>query len=138
MSQMMRGKSCLVAAAALALAGVAGCEKPGPAETAGKKMDMAIDKLGEKVDQTAQVARLETGKAAQAIDDASITAAIKAGILAEPGLKVLNIEVDTTAGVVTLTGSADSAQSVERAAEIAGKIPGVKWVDNRLALSTRG
>src|SRR5512137_2525638 len=39
---------------------------------------------------------------ADATSDARITAAIKAKLVAEPGLSVLKISVDTTEGVVTL------------------------------------
>jgi len=139
MSKTSSIKACLLAAASLALIGVAGCEKPaqpGPAETAGKKVDQAIAKLDDKVDKTADSAREQTAKAGQAMDDAAITAAIKAHILAEPGLKVLKIDVDTVNGVVTLSGSADSQQNVEKAAQIASAVHGVKSVENRLAVSS--
>jgi hyperosmotically inducible protein len=42
------------------------------------------------------------------IDDAEITTKVKAGILAEPGFKSLQICLDTIKGVVTLSGSVDS------------------------------
>lgn len=133
-------KTWLLVASALAMIGVAGCEKPGkpgPAETAGRKVDQAIEKLGDKVDKTADKAREQTAKAGQVVDDATITTAIKAHILAEPGLKVLKIDVDTVNGVVTLSGSADSQRSVERAVQLASGVPGVKAVENRLAVSSR-
>jgi osmotically-inducible protein OsmY len=139
MSKTSSIKACLLAAASLSLIGVAGCEKPGqpgPAETAGRKVDQAIAKLDDKVDKTADSAREHTAKAGQAMDDAAITAAIKAHILAEPGLKVLKIDVNTVNGVVTLSGSADSQQNVEKAAQIASTVQGVKSVDNRLAVSS--
>ena len=142
MTRISSLKTCLLAAASLTLMGVAGCEKPGqpgpgPAETAGRKVDKAMEKLGDKVDKTADSAREQTAKAGQVIDDAAITATIKAHILAEPGLKVLKIDVDTLNGVVTLSGSADTQQNVEKAAQIAGAVQGVKSVDNRLAISSR-
>jgi hyperosmotically inducible protein len=132
--------TCLAIVASLALIGAAGCEKagrPGPAESAGRKVDRAIEKLGDKVDKTADRAREQTAKAGQVVDDAAITTAIKAHILAEPGLKVLKIDVDTVNGIVTLSGSADSQQNIEKAAQIAGAVQGVKSVENRLAVSSR-
>ena len=131
-------KTCLLAASSLALIALAGCDKPQPAETAGKKIDQAMDKMGKKVEQTAERAKEQTAKAEQAIDDTTITAKVKAGILTEPGLKVLKIDVDTKDGLVTLTGSADSAQDVQRATQIASNVQGVKSVDNRLAVSSKG
>jgi len=131
-------KTCLLAASMLTLIALAGCDKPAPAETAGKKIDQAMDKMGKKVEQTAERAKEQTAKAEQAIDDTTITAKVKAGILTEPGLKVLKIDVDTRNGLVTLTGSADSAQDVQRATQIASNVQGVKSVDNRLAVSSKG
>jgi len=115
---------CLLAASTLALIGLGACDKPQTAETAGKKLDQSMAKMGEK--------------AGKAIDDTTITATIKAGILAEPGLKVLKIDVDTKDGLVVLTGSADSAENVQRATQIASAVQGVKSVDNRLAVSSKG
>ena len=117
-------KACLLAGSSMALIGLGGCDQPQPAETAGKKIDQSMAKMGEK-----------TGKA---IDDVAITAAVKAGILAEPGLKVLQIDVDTKDGQVMLTGSADSAENVQRATQIATAVQGVKSVENRLAVSSKG
>ena len=131
-------KTCLLAASSLTLIALAGCDKPAPAETAGRKIDQAMDKMGKKVEQTAERAKEQTARAEQAIDDTTITAKVKAGILTEPGLKVLKIDVDTRNGLVTLTGSADSAQDVQRATQIATNVQGVKSVDNRLAVSSKG
>ena len=132
-------KTCLLAASSLALIALAGCDKPAPsAESAGRKIDQAMDKMGKKVEQTAERAKVQTAKAEQAMDDTAITAKVKAGILTEPGLKVLKIDVDTKDGLVTLTGSADSAQDVQRATQIASNVQGVKSVDNRLAVSSKG
>ena len=117
-------KMCLLAVSSLALIGLAGCDQPQPAETAGKKLDQSMAKIGEK-----------TGKA---IDDTTITAAVKAGILTEPGLKVLKNDVETKDGQVMLTGSADSDQDVQRATQIANNVQGVKSVDNRIAVSSKG
>ena len=88
-------------------------------------MDEASTKLGEQSD-----------KAGEALDDAAITAKVKAAILAEPGLRVLQINVDTTKGVTTLSGSVDSQQNSDRAKEIAGAVVGVKGVENRLAVKS--
>ena len=129
---------CLLAASSMALVGLAGCDNPKPAETAGRKIDQAMDKMGQKVDQVAERAKEQGEKAGQAMDDTKITAAVKAGILTEPGLKVLKIDVDTKEGRVTLTGSADSAQDVQRATQIASAVQGVKSVDNRLEFSSKG
>jgi hyperosmotically inducible protein len=132
------GIHILAAASSLALIALAGCDNPKPAETAGKKIDQAMDKMAQKVDQVAERAKEQGEKASQAMDDTKITAAVKAKILTEPGLKVLKIDVDTKDGFVTLSGSADSDQDVQKATQIASAIQGVKSVDNRLAISSKG
>ena len=127
-----------VGIALLVVAGLTACDKPGPAESAGKKIDQtandaskaitnATEKVGDKM--------LEQGaKTGVAIDDAEITAKVKASIFAEPGLKTLQISVDTVKGVVTLTGSADSQSSSDRVRSLAAAVAGVSQVDNRLVV----
>lgn len=128
---------CLLTASSMMLIAVAGCDKPGPAESAGRTVDQTMEKMGRKVEQAADSARDQASKAGQAIDDTTITAAVKAGILAEPGLKVFKIDVDTKDGQVTLTGSADSPENVQRATQIARGVVGVRTVTNRLAVSSK-
>jgi hyperosmotically inducible protein len=97
-----------------------------------------MEKMAKKIDQATTSAKEQAAKAGQVIDDTAITAAVKAGILAEPGLKVLKIDVDTKDGLVTLTGSADSPENVQKATHVATAIQGVKSVDNRIAVSSKG
>jgi hyperosmotically inducible periplasmic protein len=121
----------LIGISMLFVVGLAACDKPGPAETAGKKLDQTADKVGEKLGE-------QGAKAGVAIEDTEITAKVKAAIFAEPGLKTLQISVDTVKGVVTLSGSVDSLQNSARAKALAGAVAGVKDVENRLVLkSTR-
>lgn len=106
------------------VASFAACEKKGPAETAGKSVDTAMSNAGDKIEE-----------AGVAIDDAAITTKVKAAILAEPGLRVLQVDVDTVNGVTTLKGKVDSQKNSEKAAEIAAAVSGVKNVDNQLAVN---
>jgi hyperosmotically inducible protein len=55
----------------------------------------------------------------QVMDDAGITAAVKAKLLDDPVVRGLEIDVDTKQGVVFLTGSVRSAAEKERAIDIA-------------------
>jgi len=128
----------LIGISTLLLVGLSACDKPGPAETAGRKIDQAADdagqKLGEATDKVAVKMAEQSEKAGVAIDDAEITTKVKAAIFAEPGLKTLQISVDTVNGVVTLTGSVDSQANSDRAKALAGAVAGVSRVENRLAL----
>jgi hyperosmotically inducible protein len=74
------------------------------------------------------------GPVAQYVDDATITAGVKAAIVREPTLKVFEIDVETMQGVVQLSGFVSSADSVAAAASVARTVKGVKSVKNDLRL----
>jgi len=126
----------LIGISMLFAVGLTACGKPGPAETAGKKIDQTASeagrRLGEATDEIGKKLGEQGEKASVTIDDAEITTKVKAGIFAEPGLKTLQIAVDTIKGVVTLSGSVDSWPSSERAEALAGAVAGVKEVKNLL------
>ena len=128
----------LIGISMLFVVGLAACNKPGPAENAGKKIDQTADEAGRKMAEAADKAGEKMGeqreKAGAAIDDAEITAKVKAAIFAEPGLKSLQISVDTVRGVVTLSGSVDSMSNSDKAKTLASAVAGVKDVENRLVL----
>ncbi len=120
----------------LLVAGLAACDKPGPAETAGKKLDDAANKTGMKIEETVdkvgEKLNEKSDKVGVAMADAEITAKVKSAIYSEPGLKTLRISVDTVKGVVTLTGSVDSQSSFDRTRTLAEGVAGVKEVENHL------
>jgi len=119
----------MIGVSMLLVVGLAACNKPGPAETAGEKIDQTADKVGEKMGE-------QSAQAGVAMDDAAITTKVKAAIFAEPGLKTLQISVDTVKGVVTLSGSVDSRSNSDRAKELAGAVAGVRDVENRLTVKS--
>ena len=128
----------LIGMSILLVAGLDACNKPGPAETAGEKIDQTADeaskKMGEAADKAGEKMSEQREKAGAAIDDAEITAKVKAAIFAESGLKSLQISVDTVKGVVTLSGSVDSMSNSDKAKTLASAVAGVKDVENRLVL----
>jgi osmotically-inducible protein OsmY len=65
-------------------------------------------------------------------DDAAITTRVKKAIYDEPSLKVGDISVKTDDKVVQLSGSVKSRTELRKAAEVAGKVEGVKRVKNDL------
>ena len=65
-------------------------------------------------------------------DDSTITTKVKAAILGDQELKVLQINVETFKGVVQLSGFVNSPQMVSRAVEVASRVSGVKSVKNNL------
>ncbi|SBT04455.1 Transport-associated protein [Candidatus Accumulibacter aalborgensis] len=141
----------LIGISLLCAVGLSACDKPGPAESAGKKIDQVVENTDKKIEQAVDQASKTMSNAADkageklgeqgaiagvAMDDAEITAKVKAAIFAEPGLKTLQISVDTSNGAVVLSGSADSSSSSNRAKALAGAVTGVNRVDNRLVLKS--
>jgi osmotically-inducible protein OsmY len=64
------------------------------------------------------------------IDDAAITAKVKATIFNEPTLKATEINVETFKGDVQLSGFVAQPQDAQRAAELARGVKGVSSVKN--------
>ena len=72
----------------------------------------------------------------ETLDDATITAAVKAKIAADGDLNPFNIDVDTQNGVVTLSGVVKDDSHRQEAVEIARSCDGVREVRNRLEVRT--
>jgi hyperosmotically inducible protein len=70
------------------------------------------------------------------IDDASITAAVKSKLLWSKYADGLSTEVSTSAGKVTLTGTADSPSARQHAVMLTKNTQGVVAVDNQLQIET--
>ena len=88
------------------------------ASTAGDKMAASTQKAGDK------------------LDDAAITTKVKTALMAEPGLRSLEINVDTRDNVVTLNGTVDSQEKKQRAMQIAQGVEGVKSVSDNLVVKS--
>lgn len=128
-----------VFASMMIVSGLVACDKPGPAESAGKKIDQATENVSKSASNSAEKAGNTIAESSrstgQAIDDSEITAKIKALLLNEPGLKSLKISVNTEKGEVTLTGKADTQANRAKATKIAESVDGVSSVKNQLSVS---
>lgn len=76
--------------------------------------------------------------AGEVIDDAAITASIKAKLLEDERTEGFDINVDTKNGRVTLKGGADSLADKTIAGDIARTTDGVTGVDNQLTVAAPG
>jgi hyperosmotically inducible protein len=123
----------LVMALAAATLATVGCEQ------------RSADGVGRSVGQSAPSQRTDTmqAKVDQGVDkvategnDAAITAKVKAAIFSEPGLKSLQIDVDTKNATVTLSGNVDSDMLRDRAKQIAMSTEGVRDVVDNLSVKT--
>ncbi len=74
--------------------------------------------------------------AGAAVTDASITAAVKTRLLADPDVAGLKIDVDTAEKVVTLTGTVATAAQKTEAGNIARDTTGVTRVVNNLKVGS--
>lgn len=70
------------------------------------------------------------------MDDATITSKVKMELMRNPATSALNTEVDTSGGVVTLTGKAKNRAEKELATQIAKKTKGVVKVNNQMVIDT--
>ncbi|GEM_PF-573695 len=68
------------------------------------------------------------------VADAALTTKVKAAIMADEALSVLDISVETTEGVVTLTGTVGTDTEVDQATTVARGVKGVKDVENRITV----
>lgn len=86
------------------------------------------------VDAAYQPPKRSTSKPSfkQSVEDATVTASVKSKLLWNEHTDGLDIKVRTVGGVVTLTGTADTAASKDLAARLASNTDGVRNVDNRL------
>ena len=76
-----------------------------------------------------------TGQTAgQYVDDSTITASVKAKLVADKAANFTRIDVDTTNHVVSLTGVVESTEQKARAQQIAMDVSGVRRVDNNLQI----
>ncbi|MGH8613949.1 MAG: BON domain-containing protein [Gammaproteobacteria bacterium] len=74
--------------------------------------------------------------AGQYVDDAVITAKIKAALAKDPGTSAMAISVETTDRTVQLTGSVESEQEKKKAESIARDVAGVKQIENKLTVKS--
>jgi hyperosmotically inducible periplasmic protein len=72
----------------------------------------------------------------ETIDDATITTRVKTALLNDPQVAALKIDVDTTKGIVTMSGIVRSRDEEQRAIQIARGMPGVQDVKSTLQLQS--
>jgi osmotically-inducible protein OsmY len=71
------------------------------------------------------------GSTGDFIDDSVITTKVKSSFVADSTVSALDISVDTSQGVVNLTGIVNNEQERQRAIQIAKETNGVKQVNAR-------
>ena len=146
--------SCVLATLPL----LAACDSADSSKTVGQKLDIAVAKteraaievkdatrasvdsagtaLREGADQAKAAAKLASDNVSANSADAAITASVAAGLIKDPDLSALKIDIDTKQGVVSLYGPAPNEAARMRATDIAKAVKGVSAVDNKLTVKT--
>jgi len=81
-----------------------------------------------------QVAAPEPAPPPQVDPNAELAGKVKLALRATPGLEALAVDVVAADGAVTLFGTADSGDSIKKAATVASGVPGVKSVQNKMVV----
>jgi hyperosmotically inducible protein len=104
-------------------------------------LDLRSDDIKDELARTGEVIRRkarDVGNAvADATADARITAAIKGKFLADRALSAVSISVNTTAGVVTLSGTVSSPEHISKAMLLAMETDGVREVISTLQVKAK-
>lgn len=141
LSKNKRKRLTLTALAVVLPSGLAACNQQQPAEKtgqnidqAGQKQEQAANSAQQQVDQAKAAVAEKTAAAGKAVDDAALTARVKAALIAEPSIKAMTIDVDSKDGVVTLFGTTDTLANRDKATQAAAGVQGVKSVLNNLKI----
>jgi osmotically-inducible protein OsmY len=101
-----------------------------------KMLDLRSDDIKDDLSRTGQVVRRKAREVGRAIADntadARTTGTIKTKMLANRDLSAMSISVNTTSGVVTLSGSVSSPEDIGKAILLAMETEGVREVISTL------
>lgn len=107
-----------------------------------RSLNLRTNDWKEELARTGRIVRVKAQEAGQAIADATadarITAAIKARLVADNGLKTLKISVNTTGGIVTLSGNVPAPQDISKAMLVAMETDGVRQVISTMQVKPEG
>ena len=97
-----------------------------------RSLNLRGSDISNELARTGRIIRQQAREAGHLISDAAadarITAAIKAKLVRDPDLSAWNISVNATDGVVTLSGTASSAENIGKAVFLAMETEGVHQV----------
>ncbi|QCR37255.1 molecular chaperone OsmY [Nissabacter sp. SGAir0207] len=95
------------------------------AETMTSKADSAATSAGDKIDSS-------VNKVSNYMGDSAVTAKVKSALVDDEAIKSTDISVDTTNGVVTLSGFVASQAEADKAVAVTKKVEGVTSVSDKL------
>jgi len=113
---------------------VCGCNSQNTNEAANNASRKVSEAANSVANRTSEVVQNINRSAGPALNDATITARIKAKLLAD---KITGTNVDTADGVVTITGAVASDEQKALAERHARETDGVRSVKNELVIKRR-
>jgi osmotically-inducible protein OsmY len=106
------------------------------AQQVGEQVKEGAQQVGDALQRGAQKVEAEVGPVAQEVmNDAGITAKIKAKLLADPEVPGSYIDVDTVDGRVTLNGKVSTQDEKAEAEKLARHTEGVKEIVNLIQVA---
>lgn len=95
-------------------------------------VDNTRDRTATATDNAANTARTTTAAASDAVSDTVITTKVKADLAADPGVKAMDVHVETVKGVVMLSGFVPSKAEADKAVQLARGVKGVTEVKSSI------
>jgi len=104
-------------------------------------LDLRTNDFKDELARTGKIVRRKASEAGQALADATadarLTAAIKAKLLSNRELSALSISVNTTGGIVTLSGTVPTPEAISKAMLLAMETEGVQEVISTLQVKPK-
>jgi hyperosmotically inducible protein len=126
-----RNLACILPATLLALA-LSGCGKEPPPQPMVKAVP--VPALPAEAPGAKAEAEKKAAQAARESADKALAGRVKSALVAERGLNAHGIDVVAKDGAVTLYGTAETRVRRELAEKVAGRVDGVRSVENKLAV----
>lgn len=116
---------------ALSMLTISGCSEA-ETEKAESKAENAMQETKDTAQKAQNYTEDKAEEAAEYVDDAVITTKVKAVIFEDDNLSSMNINVETSNGIVQLSGFVESEADIDTAENLASTVKGVKDIENNL------
>lgn len=116
---------------ALSMLTISGCSEA-ETEKAESKAENAMQETKDAAQKAQSYTEEKAEDAAEYVDDAVITTKVKAVIFEDDNLSSMNINVETSNGIVQLSGFVESEADIDTAENLAATVKGVKDIENNL------
>lgn len=103
-------------------------------QSAGQNLDNAVEATKDAAAHASDATKDAASNAADTVGEAGVTAKVNAALIGDPELSALKINVDTHGNAVTLNGEAPNQAAKDRAEQLAKAVEGVHSVNNLLTV----